>query len=422
MNLHQAGKNDWYRITNVAGESTKVHIYDEIGFFGVEASDLIKDLEGIKGPLEVHLNSPGGEVFDGVAIYEYLVNRSGVTTVVDSLAASITSVIACAGNPVLMSRNAEMMIHNGHTMAIGDADDLRKMVENLDRASNKIANIYADRTGKPASHWLALMEKETWFTAKEAVEAGLADKVLDYAGVSRSDISNHWDLDGVFRNGSVTNVDNATKPPFIGHDQTMHRPMTGRHSHHHAAFGHPDHDDGQHDHMHEHTNDATHDHGHDSAGNTPSDNGPDRQYWDRWTPEGIPIGETAVHVMMSMPPVWDKWDGSAAMAKCHSASDFRSVCAGRRAGDATLEKTWALPHHDTPGGPANPDGVSAALGRIDSTEGLTNKEAARKHLESHQGSSKKGDSENHHHSHEGLAELSDEEVALYMKNLKEATL
>lgn len=433
MNLHPSGGNDWYRIKNQADGPTQLHIYDEIGYFGIQAADLVKDLEDVKGPLEVHLNSPGGEVFDGIAIYDYLARRGNVTTIIDSLAASITSVIACAGNQVLMSKNAQMMVHDGHTMAIGNAADLNKLIAQLDRASDIIASIYADRTGKSAMYWRGLMKDETWFTAPQALDAKLIDKVLDYAGVAP--VSANWDLDRVFKNGSLSNVDGAMRPPWVSEDQPMHRPMTGRHAHGHAAFGHSDHDDGMHHHVHEHSNDASHDHMHDAPSSGPSNRNPDPDHdgdddrypetdtdHDYWTADGRPIGLMAVHVLTPMQEaILNAWSGPAAMAKCHSASDYRSVCAGRRSGDPALEKTWALPHHDSPGAAANPDGVSAALGRLDQTEGLINKEAARKHLEAHQGAKKKGDSDNHSHTHDGLGSLTDEEVKNIVDSFKEVS-
>src|SRR5260370_42662602 len=108
MALLQPGKNDWYRIKNQHAGPTQLHIYDEIGYFGVSAGDLIRDLADVDGPLEVHLNSPGGEVFDGIAIYNALIARKNVTVMIDGLAASIASVIAMAGNPVLVARQAQV--------------------------------------------------------------------------------------------------------------------------------------------------------------------------------------------------------------------------------------------------------------------------------------------------------------------------
>jgi ATP-dependent protease ClpP protease subunit len=179
-NLKQ-GRNDWYRIAkNQAGTDgprTSVMVYDEIGFWGITAQDFINDLKQVSGPIDLHLNSPGGEVWDGIAIHSYLSGRGDVTTYVDSLAASIASVIAMAGTEIVMGRNASMMIHDGFGLVIGNAADMREQADLLERVSDNIASIYADRTGKPKDGWRAAMLAETWYIGQEAVDAGLADRL-----------------------------------------------------------------------------------------------------------------------------------------------------------------------------------------------------------------------------------------------------
>jgi ATP-dependent protease ClpP protease subunit len=196
--LHQGG-NDWYRIRNQISGPTQLHIYDEIGFFGVSAMDLIRDLADVTGPIEVHLNSPGGEVDDGIAIYNTLSSRRDVSIVIDGAAYSIASVIAMAGNPVLIARQATMMVHDGFTMAIGNAQDLRDQAERLDRASNNIASIYSDHTGRTPDYWRQIMKAETWFSGQEAIDVGLADRFLD-SGAGRQVVpaADTWDM-SVFR-------------------------------------------------------------------------------------------------------------------------------------------------------------------------------------------------------------------------------
>lgn len=178
----KAGRNDWYRIKAQAGAPTSVMVYDEIGWFGITAQDFINDLKQVQGPIDLHLNSPGGEVFDGIAIHAFLAARGGVTTYVDSLAASIASVIAMAGDEIVMGRNASMMIHDGWGMCIGNAADMLEQADLLSRVSDNIASIYADRTGKPVEHWREAMLAETWYIGKEAVDAGLADRLAPANG------------------------------------------------------------------------------------------------------------------------------------------------------------------------------------------------------------------------------------------------
>jgi ATP-dependent protease ClpP protease subunit len=174
------GRADWYRITNKAAEdTTEVYIYDEIGYFGTTAGDFVQALKGIEtSKIDLHLNSPGGDVFDGIAIYNALKDHDAtVTTRIDALAASIASVIAMAGDSITIAKSATMMIHDGHGLAIGNAADMREMADLLDRMSDTIAGIYADRAGGTVEEWRDRMRAETWFSAAEAVEAGLANAV-----------------------------------------------------------------------------------------------------------------------------------------------------------------------------------------------------------------------------------------------------
>lgn len=198
--LKNQGKRDWYKIIRNQAGPSQVMIYDEIGYFGVTAQNFITDVAAAEDPLEVHLNTPGGEVFDGLAIHNALKPRQP-EIVVDSLAASIGSVIAMAAGPgkLVMARHSQMMIHLGFGQCVGDAADMRKAADILDRISGDIAGIYADRTGAGASYWLSLMKDETWFGAQEAVDKGLADRVQ-----GADTVSNTWDLT-VFRNASVDN-------------------------------------------------------------------------------------------------------------------------------------------------------------------------------------------------------------------------
>jgi ATP-dependent protease ClpP protease subunit len=196
------GRNDWYRITNsVSGGTAQVHIYDEIGYWGITASDFMRDLSQVNATdIDLHLNSPGGEIFDGIAIMNALRSHpANVTTYVDSLAASIASVIAMAGDRIVMAPNSQMMIHDGSGLCIGNAADMRQTAELLDRQSDNIADIYAKRAGGTVAEWRALMTAETWYTADEAVEAGLADEVASVHSLTDANSSqNSWDL-SIFR-------------------------------------------------------------------------------------------------------------------------------------------------------------------------------------------------------------------------------
>jgi ATP-dependent Clp endopeptidase proteolytic subunit ClpP len=193
------GRPGWYRITNQAAGPAQVTIYDEIGFLGVSADSFMHDLAGVDGDIEMHINSPGGDVFDGIAIYNQLRQRAGgVSVIVDGLAASAASFIAQAASPgqLAMAPHSQMMIHDGFGMTIGNADDMRKTAELLEKASDNIAGIYADRTGKPADYWRGLMRNETWLSDAEAVAEGLADRVL-----GQDPPAGGWDL-SVYHNAA----------------------------------------------------------------------------------------------------------------------------------------------------------------------------------------------------------------------------
>lgn len=180
-----ANKHDWYRIRNAADDDdgpAEILIYDEIGYGwwgGVSAQDFAKDLGAITADeITVRLNSPGGDVFDGIAILNALrSHKATITVYVDGLAASAASFIAMAGDEVVMRRNSEMMIHDASSFSAGNAGDLRKRADDLDRVSNNIASIYAERTGGTTEEWRDFMLAETWYSAQEAVDAGLANRV-----------------------------------------------------------------------------------------------------------------------------------------------------------------------------------------------------------------------------------------------------
>ncbi len=171
-------KKDWYRIDNKATGPAEVYIYDEIGGFGVSVGDFLAEVRELKGPLALHLNSPGGDVFDGMAVYSALKRREEPTTVVvDGLAASIASVIALGADNVVMAPKAKMMIHDGWTSAAGNAQDFGKLVALLDDTSNTIASVYDDKAGGGVEFWRERMREETWYSADEALQAGLIDEI-----------------------------------------------------------------------------------------------------------------------------------------------------------------------------------------------------------------------------------------------------
>lgn len=172
----------WYKIS-AKSDVSEIWLYDQIGkdWFGegVTAKEFIAELNAIKSPrIEMHINSPGGEVFDGAAIYNAILRHPAtVTSFIDGIAASIASVIALAGERVVMAKNALYMMHNPSGMVIGRAEDMRKTADILDKVRDSMIGAYADKSKKPAEEIVALLDAETWLDADETVAAGFADAV-----------------------------------------------------------------------------------------------------------------------------------------------------------------------------------------------------------------------------------------------------
>lgn len=178
----------WFTVSNKADSGpVEILIYDQIGkdWFsgdGIAAKDFAESLQAIPKDREivVGINSPGGNVWDGLAIYHQLKARADkVTTRIDGIAASIASVIALAGNKVQMPANALMMIHRAWGMAAGNAADLTKLAADLEKHDAVIASIYSARNKKSTQDNFDAMAAETWFTGSEAHAFGFVDEVTD---------------------------------------------------------------------------------------------------------------------------------------------------------------------------------------------------------------------------------------------------
>ena len=150
-------------------------------WFGDEVTPEIfrSELEAGVGPINVWIDSPGGDVFAAAQIYNMLMDYPhDVTVMIDGLAASAASVIAMAGTKVQMSPVAMMMIHNPATIAIGDSEEMKKAIKMLDEVKESIMNAYEIKTGLSRDKISKLMDAESWFNAKKAVELGFADEIL----------------------------------------------------------------------------------------------------------------------------------------------------------------------------------------------------------------------------------------------------
>jgi len=172
---------NWYSICAL-NEGAEISIYDEIGAYGISAKAFLTDLSKLpdKAPLTLRLNSPGGSVFDAVAIYNALQRHAGTVTVsIDGIAASAASYIAMAGDEIIMPENAFLMIHDPSGMVMGTAADMRSMAEVLDKIGGSLLRGYAAKSGKAEDEIAKLMAKETWLDAGEALEMGFADTMVE---------------------------------------------------------------------------------------------------------------------------------------------------------------------------------------------------------------------------------------------------
>lgn len=189
------------RIQNIGDRTAEVMIYGTITpdpWFEdeVSAAGFVRQISELDvDTITVRINSGGGDVYDALAILNALRSHPAeITTVVEGMAASAASYIAQAGNKVIVRPNAEIMIHDASGICIGNAERMSQYAEWLDRISDNIASIYAERAGGDTATWRDLMRAETWFTAEEAVESGLADQVTDAAtatATASTPVENH---------------------------------------------------------------------------------------------------------------------------------------------------------------------------------------------------------------------------------------
>lgn len=203
---------NWYEFKALENGATEIYVYDEIGFWGITAKDFARDLKELdpKGEINLRINSPGGSVTDGIAIYNLLKNhKAKVNTFVDGLAASMASVIAMAGDTITMPENALMMIHNPWGGAMGDADELRKTADVLDKMKTALVSAYVNKTGLADTEIAALMTAETWMTGAEALEKGFATQITDEVNLQAS-----------FDTSKLNQFKNSVKEKFSPVDET----------------------------------------------------------------------------------------------------------------------------------------------------------------------------------------------------------
>lgn len=183
-------KERFYQLTNVSEDSATLYIYGDITSIkcfenDVCVYDLAKEIGDLNGKaLTVRINSYGGEVAEGLAIYNLLKSYEGeVTTICDGFACSAASVVFMAGTKRIMPRSSLLMIHNAWTWASGDADDLRKAAEDLEKITQPSIEIYTSVSNLDADEIKAMMDAETWIDADEALDFGFATEISEEAAM-----------------------------------------------------------------------------------------------------------------------------------------------------------------------------------------------------------------------------------------------
>ncbi|NLX25088.1 MAG: Clp protease ClpP [Lentisphaerae bacterium] len=174
-------RTKWYSL-DVIEDVAELSIFDEIGGWGISVAEFKQQFDLAKSAKSVHLtiNSPGGSVTDGMAIYNILKTVSDKLDVeIIGIAASMASVVALAGRSLTMDEGTYLMIHNPWTITWGDADRLRHDAAVLDKMANQIVGIYVAHSNKTEEEIRVLMAAETWFTEQEAIDAGFASEIKD---------------------------------------------------------------------------------------------------------------------------------------------------------------------------------------------------------------------------------------------------
>ncbi len=174
--------NKWYNIQGKATDAVaEVYIFNEIGAYGITAQDFISEMKEYKDtPVNLRINCIGGDVFDGMAMYNIIKKREAKTTAyIEGIAASMGSVIALAADEVVMAENSLFMIHNAWGGAMGEAEDMRKTASVLEKISGEIASIYKRKTRLSLDRITDMMDEETWLNAQEAYELGFIDSISD---------------------------------------------------------------------------------------------------------------------------------------------------------------------------------------------------------------------------------------------------
>lgn len=215
-------KNKKFWQFNAKGNNTgELMLYGDIAsstWWGDEITpkDFKADLDNLGDiqALNIYINSSGGDVFAGQAIYSMLKRHSATKNVyIDGLAASIASLIAMAGDRIIMPANAMMMVHRAWTVAMGNSNDFRKLAEDMDKIDESIITVYEAKTGMKQEDIIPLLDAETWMTAQDALDNGFCDEIEEEKQVAASLYDGFLNINGV--NMDLKRFKNAPKLIFL---------------------------------------------------------------------------------------------------------------------------------------------------------------------------------------------------------------
>jgi len=217
--MKQENNKNWYSMRvqpkNEASSDLEIRIYDEIGLFGVSAETFTQEFNKVKdlgGNITLKVNSPGGDVFDGMTIYNILKTvKDRLTVEVEGLSASIASVISMAGSKLVMREGSFLMIHNPFMGAFGESVELRKAADMLDKVKEELVSIYVNNSNLSKEEIESMMDDETWMNAREALEAGIADEIdEEYLAAAAK-----WDANKYFNKAPIIKEEKTDNKEII---------------------------------------------------------------------------------------------------------------------------------------------------------------------------------------------------------------
>lgn len=210
-----------------SSNSSQILIYDQIGgfFSGISAKDIAEKIAGFDdgADINVRINSPGGNVFDGVAIYNSLAKHPGKVIIdIDAQALSIASIIAMSGDEIRIAENAWMMVHQPWAVAVGSSEDLRREADLMDKIKGQLVNIYAARTKQTRNSIEDMVDQETWLTADEALSFGFVDSITENKSIAAlADLSRFNKVPEAFATRVQHDIEASKRPRTDAFKQKM---------------------------------------------------------------------------------------------------------------------------------------------------------------------------------------------------------